>query len=264
MFLRARYLQVTDGRFITRDTWPGDERWPITFNPWPYANNNPVKFSDPTGHDVGCPGDDAGRCGAGTRNLLETILSWFTEPSVYADPEGRKLWAASAEMQPPGPGDFLVVLLFGKLEGGAKPPRASLGVVIENAAASEAAAVDAAAARALESRICTTTEVDLFAWGNKSRPRPPRLVKDITPDAEGMVGPAQGTFPKGASTYADPNKAPLKDHYHKLPAGTQLPRRTGSGSRWTGCDARKSAWRNSSHYSPNCQNDVRRIRRAVQ
>jgi hypothetical protein len=38
-----------------------------------------------------------------------------------------------------------------------------------------------------------------------------------------MVGPETGPTPAGASAYADPFLAPLSGHYHRLPAGTELP-----------------------------------------
>lgn len=50
-YLRARYYNPADGRFLSRDTWGGDYRNPITLNKWSYAHGNPVKFTDPSGHD---------------------------------------------------------------------------------------------------------------------------------------------------------------------------------------------------------------------
>jgi len=38
-----------------------------------------------------------------------------------------------------------------------------------------------------------------------------------------MVGPENPPFPNGASTFADPQQAPLTGHYHRLPQGTLLP-----------------------------------------
>ena len=52
VFLRARYLQVTHGRFITRDTWPGEDTQPISFSGWIFGNNNPVRFTDSSGNRV--------------------------------------------------------------------------------------------------------------------------------------------------------------------------------------------------------------------
>jgi RHS repeat-associated protein len=49
VYLRARYYGPQWGRFITRDTWPGDRRRPMSFNAWLYAYANPVNLIDPSG-----------------------------------------------------------------------------------------------------------------------------------------------------------------------------------------------------------------------
>jgi hypothetical protein len=67
------------------------------------------------------------------------------------------------------------------------------------------------------------TPVDLYAFGPRSGPKPPRVGVDLSPDAIGMVGPETPPFPAGASTFADPALAPLTGHYHCLPKGTPLP-----------------------------------------
>lgn len=64
---------------------------------------------------------------------------------------------------------------------------------------------------------------DLFAFGNKNRPRPPRVGTDIIPDVDNMLPTQAPPLPRGASTFSDPSQAPLTGHYHRLPAGTQLP-----------------------------------------
>jgi hypothetical protein len=68
-----------------------------------------------------------------------------------------------------------------------------------------------------------TTPVDLYAFGNRTRPRPPRAGIDIFPDASGMVGPEDPVRPYGASTTGDLSKTRLRGNYHRLPAGTALP-----------------------------------------
>jgi len=50
VYLRARHYAPGMGRFLTRDTWSGDENKPISFNAWSYAYTNPARFSDPSGH----------------------------------------------------------------------------------------------------------------------------------------------------------------------------------------------------------------------
>jgi RHS repeat-associated protein len=80
---------------------------------------------------------------------------------------------------------------------------------------------------------CKTTQ-DLSAFGKKTGPRDPRIqgynlkpgqTPDMVPDANGMVGPTEP--PTGASTFADPNQAPVGGHYHTIPAGTELPEGLG-------------------------------------
>jgi hypothetical protein len=47
-YLRARYYDPASGRFLGRDPVPGG-------NPYAYAGNNPVNFTDPTGLCIICP-----------------------------------------------------------------------------------------------------------------------------------------------------------------------------------------------------------------
>jgi len=48
-YLRARYYTPTDGRFTSRDTWPGDYNRPLSLNRWNYVEGNPVNRTDPSG-----------------------------------------------------------------------------------------------------------------------------------------------------------------------------------------------------------------------
>ncbi len=48
-YLRARYYNSGDGRFISRDTWNGDYNRPLSLNRWNYVEGNPVNLVDPTG-----------------------------------------------------------------------------------------------------------------------------------------------------------------------------------------------------------------------
>jgi len=49
IFLRARYMDPSVGRFISRDTWMGDYNRPMSLNRWMYVEGNPVNFIDPSG-----------------------------------------------------------------------------------------------------------------------------------------------------------------------------------------------------------------------
>jgi RHS repeat-associated protein len=49
LYLRARYYAPQDGRFLTRDTWRGDQQRPMSYNAWLYVYANPVNLTDPSG-----------------------------------------------------------------------------------------------------------------------------------------------------------------------------------------------------------------------
>lgn len=51
-YLRARYYNPEIGRFMTMDTFPGQQRNPLTLNRYLYTNANPVNFVDPSGNVV--------------------------------------------------------------------------------------------------------------------------------------------------------------------------------------------------------------------
>ncbi|MEG2640807.1 MAG: RHS repeat-associated core domain-containing protein, partial [Bacilli bacterium] len=49
-YLNARYYDPKNGRFITRDTYRGNEKNPNTLHLYFYCNNNPINYTDPSGH----------------------------------------------------------------------------------------------------------------------------------------------------------------------------------------------------------------------
>lgn len=49
IYLRARYYNPNDGRFISRDTWAGDVNNPLSLNRWNYTQSNPINYTDPSG-----------------------------------------------------------------------------------------------------------------------------------------------------------------------------------------------------------------------
>jgi RHS repeat-associated protein len=51
-YLRARWYDPSIGRFITQDTYEGDISNPLSLNLYAYAQNNPERFIDPSGHMV--------------------------------------------------------------------------------------------------------------------------------------------------------------------------------------------------------------------
>ena len=49
IYLRSRNLSLSTGRFISKDSWPGDYYNPTSLNRWNYVEGNPVNFIDPGG-----------------------------------------------------------------------------------------------------------------------------------------------------------------------------------------------------------------------
>ncbi|WP_127506093.1 glycohydrolase toxin TNT-related protein [Paenibacillus humicus] len=49
-YLRARWYDPSMGRFISEDTYEGKITDPLSFNLYAYVSNNPLRYTDPTGH----------------------------------------------------------------------------------------------------------------------------------------------------------------------------------------------------------------------
>ncbi|OLR58404.1 hypothetical protein BHF70_01445 [Anaerostipes sp. 494a] len=49
-YLNARYFNPEDGRFLTEDTYRGEVNEPDTWHLYAYCKNNPVNYTDPSGH----------------------------------------------------------------------------------------------------------------------------------------------------------------------------------------------------------------------
>lgn len=49
IYLRARYYSGAMGRFLTRDSWLGNDRAPMSYNVWLFGYSNPIRFTDPDG-----------------------------------------------------------------------------------------------------------------------------------------------------------------------------------------------------------------------
>jgi RHS repeat-associated protein len=49
-YLRARYYDPATSRMLTEDSYPGDIMDPLSLNLYTYCNNDPINFTDPTGH----------------------------------------------------------------------------------------------------------------------------------------------------------------------------------------------------------------------
>ncbi len=62
IYLRARYYNPNDGRFLSRDTWAGDVNNPLSLNRWMYVEGNPVNYVDPSGNCAVFSNDADGDC----------------------------------------------------------------------------------------------------------------------------------------------------------------------------------------------------------
>jgi len=51
VYLRSRFYGPSISRFLTRDTWDGDENMPMSYNKWAYVYGNPVNKTDPSGNE---------------------------------------------------------------------------------------------------------------------------------------------------------------------------------------------------------------------
>ncbi|EDS71927.1 RHS repeat-associated core domain-containing protein [Anaerofustis stercorihominis] len=57
-YYNARYYSPEDGRFVTVDTYRGELEEPLSLHLYAYCANNPINFTDPSGHfaiSVGIP-----------------------------------------------------------------------------------------------------------------------------------------------------------------------------------------------------------------
>ncbi len=50
IYLRTRWYSPSQGRFISRDTWMGDNDHPMSYNAWLYVYSDPVNLKDPSGY----------------------------------------------------------------------------------------------------------------------------------------------------------------------------------------------------------------------
>ena len=49
-YLRARYYDSQGGTFLTEDSYPGEDTDPLSQNRYSYVQNNPINYTDPSGH----------------------------------------------------------------------------------------------------------------------------------------------------------------------------------------------------------------------
>ena len=85
MFYGARWYDSSLRRFTSPDTViPVQSQGTQAWDRYAYANNSPIRFNDPSGHDVGCPGFNGGRCSSYNTLSQETLakLNYTITPVV--------------------------------------------------------------------------------------------------------------------------------------------------------------------------------------
>ncbi|MGO9221103.1 MAG: RHS repeat domain-containing protein [Streptosporangiaceae bacterium] len=86
----ARWYDPYIAQWIQPDTMVPDPTDPQTLNRYVYADNNPLRYTDPSGHDVGCPGCDASDAGilgelagtSGSEAAWNYFVSVFNSPAL--------------------------------------------------------------------------------------------------------------------------------------------------------------------------------------
>ena len=76
VYMRARYYVPSIGRFASADTIVPNPGEPQSFNRYSYVNNNPLRFTDPTGYCSGDPNDPSNP-DAACWVLLQSIESQY-------------------------------------------------------------------------------------------------------------------------------------------------------------------------------------------
>uniref|UniRef100_UPI000686DF00 RHS repeat-associated core domain-containing protein n=1 Tax=Streptococcus minor TaxID=229549 RepID=UPI000686DF00 len=83
-YLRARYYDHQVGTFLTEDSYQGDDRDPLSQNLYSYVQNNPVNYTDPSGHRA------MGLLGGGGRRVINTrnqrkYSQMRVDPALYGN-----------------------------------------------------------------------------------------------------------------------------------------------------------------------------------
>ncbi len=86
-YYNARYYDPALHRFIQADTIVPDPNDPQTLNRFSYTNNNPVRYTDPTGHYV----DDGGGGSCGSSGVCVDAPSDLTPASFENNPRCQKI-----------------------------------------------------------------------------------------------------------------------------------------------------------------------------
>ncbi|MFR2877379.1 MAG: RHS repeat-associated core domain-containing protein [Anaerovoracaceae bacterium] len=77
-YYNARYYDPENARFLTQDTYRGDATQPDTLHLYAYCKNNPINYTDPSGHDAIWLNSRNGACKQGHAALMiEHSKKWY-------------------------------------------------------------------------------------------------------------------------------------------------------------------------------------------
>jgi RHS repeat-associated protein len=84
VYLRARYYDSKEGRFLSVDSYDGNLNDPLTLNLYTYTQNNPLIYNDPTGHFLNLI------IGAGIGAVVGATIA------IYQGKSGKEFWGSVA------------------------------------------------------------------------------------------------------------------------------------------------------------------------
>ncbi|WP_168735497.1 RHS repeat protein [Cohnella fermenti] len=89
-YLRARWYDPSIGRFMNEDTYEGQIDNPLTLNLYTYTANNPLRYTDPSGH---CFTEWLGKkyCEAALDSVKDSIINSWDNVSGYTQSQWNEL-----------------------------------------------------------------------------------------------------------------------------------------------------------------------------
>ncbi|WP_083861589.1 RHS repeat-associated core domain-containing protein [Clostridium tunisiense] len=87
-YLRARYYEPESGRFLTRDSYLGDVMQPLTLNRYAYALNNPMMYTDPSGHWPGW----LDKAASSVKNFASKAMDTVSNVVSYVGDVASNVW----------------------------------------------------------------------------------------------------------------------------------------------------------------------------
>ncbi|MEO3943964.1 RHS repeat-associated core domain-containing protein [Gorillibacterium sp. CAU 1737] len=112
-YLRARYYNPYIGRFITKDSYWGEDNNPLSLNLYTYSHNDPIRFIDPTGHRAM---EESGSYGGGS--------------TKKATPTPQKPATKAAQPTKPSPQQFQTKIITNMTTFSKDPKKGAAQVVV--------------------------------------------------------------------------------------------------------------------------------------